>query len=764
MHNRAVSRLEELVLLGFAKAGVAVAITDSSGQLLHLNEAFADLFGWSADDEIHLRAVVQEEDQAWLVSFTSRLVSGDEDEFQSQQRFVRRDGSCFDGSLVVRAIREHGQCVGAVCHVMPRGRRKLLADHQATTLLEHSASAVTLLGATGDVIETSARYRQSSGQYRSTLGYPPEFWDTRSIFDVLVPEQTSQIAEMGKRLLEQPGGLVTTDIRVLDAAGEEQILEATAVNLLDDPDVGGIVITTHNVTEERAARAQIAFLRDQAVAEADRRSRLIATVSHELRNPLHALAGLSELLASAVGMDESQQSIASTLHRQVTQMSRVTDDLLDHTLLELGQTGPQIGPTSVRAVVDDMIVLAQAAVGSRLVDVAADVEAEVPAIVATDGSRLHQLVWNLVENAIKFTDRGRVDVSVSCVERTAEACRLRIAVADTGLGLAADDLDRIFEPFCSTAPASGRSGAGLGLSIARHILEILAGTIDVTSELGRGSTFAIEIPMTILEAEPVAVGQGPAEAGSGERPVVMVVEDNEVNQELARHQLNRLGMLPMIVGSAEQALEILRDRSVQAILMDHQLPGMNGREATQEMRRLGVVTPVVGVTASATAADERACIEAGMDAFLAKPVGLEQLRKMLDGLLGKERSARRRALVPALARSCEADAAAVDPDTLAQLASELGDPSIVGSLVTTFLDELDQRCRDITTSDPDAAARQAHSLKSGARMLGAFPLADACAGLEDGRVDARTVVERAGAAETAFRGWLVDHRVERARA
>lgn len=740
-------RLDDLVKLGVARAGAALSITDPSGRLRYANGAFTELFGWSADDDVHIGVITPEEDRGWLATYMSRLVGGDDDEYRTVKRFVRRDGTEFNGTVVVRPVQVDGQCVGLVGHVAPVERRELVDDPRVGKLLEHNASTITLVDDAGGLIETA-------GRYRATLGYPPEFWDTRSIFDIIVPSDAVRVLEMREQIVERPHEPITTDVRVIDADGDEQVLEATAVNLLDDPDVRGIVITSRNVTEERTARAELASLRDQAVAEAERRSALIATVSHELRNPLHALAGLSELLASDAGLGESQRSIAATLHRQVTQMARVTDDLLDHSRLELGTIQPQVGPTRMRDLVDDVIELARAGVGDRPVSVTADVDAAVPAIVTTDGSRIHQLVRNLVENAVKFTERGRVDVSVSCTEHIAERCVLRISVRDTGPGIATDDLDRVFEPFHTTAPTTGHSGAGIGLSVTRRILDMLDGTIELTSEVGRGSTFEVEIPVGAIAAEPISDPPGQAAEAADERPIVLVVEDNEVNQELARHQLDRLGMAPVIVGSAERAFEIVRDRRLDAILMDHQLPGMNGREATRELRRLGVDTPIVGVTASATAADERACLDAGMDAFLPKPVGLEQLRVVLGQLVSSDRAGTANTRGQAPEATAEPEVAVVDTRTLDELAGELGDPAIVISLVTTFLGELDQRRRDIVSADSDTAARQAHSLKSGARMLGAFPLAAACAGLETGDVDAQAVVEHADASETAFRNWL----------
>jgi CheY-like chemotaxis protein len=193
--------------------------------------------------------------------------------------------------------------------------------------------------------------------------------------------------------------------------------------------------------------------------------------------------------------------------------------------------------------------------------------------------------------------------------------------------------------------------------------------------------------------------------------------------------------------------------------MDHQLPGMNGRDATRELRRLGVTTPIIGMTASATAADEQACLDAGMDAFLAKPVGLEQLGAALAAHIVRDEATSEHGDVggrDAAAAGGADTAAAVDVDTLRTLADELGDPAIVDALVTTFLDELERRRAAIAGSDPELIAREAHTLKSSARLLGAVHLATVCEQVETDPSRARLVDDHATAAARAFRSWLQD--------
>ena len=743
------------VELAFDRAGVALSVTDTRGQLLHANAACRELFGWSATDTIDISEISRPEDQEWTRTYIERIVRGDDDEFHSVKRYVRRDGSEFSATLTLRPLVRSGRCVGTVAVVLPTEHRELVDDRRVSKLLEHNAGTITLIDSDGNVMETAGRYTE-------TLGYPKEFWEARTIFDVLVPEDAERVLAMRDDVLAEPGCVVTGDFTVVGAAGERHVLEATAVNLLADPDIEGIVITSRNVTDERATRAELTTLRDDAVIEADQRTRLVATVSHELRNPLHAITGLSELLASDAALPAKLHDLASSLHRQVTQLTRVTDDLLDAAQLEIGEGGLRAGPTRVRRVVDDVARLGRAAQHRGQVAVWATVADEVPAVVDTDGARLHQLLLNLVGNAVKFTDDGEVGISVTSTELGDGRLQLDITVHDTGRGIPPDDLDAVFQPFQMATNAGDDHGAGLGLAVASRIVAMLGGSIDVTSEVGRGSTFRVSFPVEV-SAEPAdAPVERRVSIDATDRPVVLVVEDNAVNQELARHQLDRLGMVAVVVTTAEEAIELAVNQNFDAILMDHQLPGMNGRDATRELRRRNVTVPIIGVTASATAADEQACIDAGMDAFLAKPVGLDRLSSALDALITR---ARPEAPAPEHAGRDGADrtADAVDVDTLTTLADELGDPAIVASLVTTFLGELERRRAAIVGDDPEQIAREAHTLKSSARLLGAVHLANICEQVETDPSRAPLVDDHATAAERAFRSWLHDQSQKEAR-
>ncbi len=728
----------------FDVAPTSLSISDVHGRVIAANAAFWSLFGWEPGTELDVGMLSRPEDQDWTRSYLTRLVTGGEDEFRSVKRFVRRDGTEFHGRLTVHPLRADGRCVALVGHIEPTDRRPAVQDAGIRKILQHDAGTITVIDGDGTVLETA-------GRYRTTLGYPPEFWEDRSILDLLVADDVDRVVALREELLAQPGRIVTGDFRVMAADRRIEVLEATAVNLLDDPDVGGIVLSTRNVTEERANAETLAQLRDDAVAEAERRSQLLAVVSHELRNPLHAMTGLAELLSSDDALAGHHRELTASLHRQLIDLAAVTDDLLAASRLEMGHFELRKASVLVRDLVDDLVATARSSIDGHL-ELTAVVDPRVPAMIVTDPARLRQILSNLVNNAVKFTEAGRVDVTVD----RREAGELVFEIADTGPGIPADELDRVFEPFTTASTSRDRRGAGLGLAIVRRLAEALGGSVVARSKVGVGSTFTFALPCEGATQPGRPAGADPATGGVDSRRV-LVVEDTPVNQELARHQLTRLGMDAHVVSAAEEALDLLDREGFDVVLMDHQLPGMNGREATRAIRASGSTIPIIGITASSTAADEQACLDAGMDAFLAKPAGLADLRGALAAVLGAapDWSSEAQAVeVPAAL----AERDAIDESVLDDLSAELGDREIVMSLVETFLDALGERRADISGADAAVAARQAHTLKSSARLLGANALADACEAAEADPTARAEIGTIADAAEAGLRGWLASVR------
>ncbi len=727
---------------------VPISAVDLHGRQLAANAAYAEFLGYGPDelDQIDIGRITREQDVQWTGSYLTRLASGELGEFESDKIYVRKDGTEVTGHLSARALFDDDRMpVALVAVIEPLAARPDQSRHRPVQLIDYTSDTVTIVDRDGNVIE-------AKGRASAVMGYPREFWEQRNIRDLVQPDDVPRLVELRDRVLAEPRGEVETEIEVVAADGSPQILNLRLINLLDDPDVGGLVLVTRNVTEFRRTVQELGRRRETAESLVDAQTRLLATVSHELRNPLHAARGLAELLASEE-LPPATAELAGSLVRQLASLSRVTEDLLDAARLDAGQVHLDPVPTDVRALLDDVISLGRGMTGDRPVTLSLRVAQGVPDWIRVDPDRLRQVLGNLVGNAVKFTPQG----SVELVARAPDPTTLDLSVIDTGVGIPPAEQTSILEPFSVGSTAGEQRGAGLGLSIVKRLVHALDGMLTVTSTPGAGSRFDVRLPLARAEA-PAAAAERRVPAGL----TALVVEDNPVNQQLASSQLERLGIRAVIAGSGEEGLELLsaEGERFDVVLMDEQLPGLRGTETTRRLRTFDgpvATVPVIGLSASATPDQRAASIDAGMDDFIAKPASLDDL----SVAIGHAVRDGRQAAPPAAVESLVADGETVEEDTLERLADELGGSAIVCDLVTMFLDELPGRLEAIesglATSD-DLGRRAAHTLKASAGLLGARQLADACASIEQGVDSDVDVAGAAALARTSLETWLLDHR------
>jgi len=381
-------------------------------------------------------------------------------------------------------------------------------------LLANIADTITLVDAEGTVLYTS-------GFHTDVLGYDADSWRGNSIIDLTHPDDLDQLLLLRRRVIDEPGTEFRAETRVRDASGGFQFVELAAVNLLDDPAVRGVVITTRNVSARKEIERELARRRDEAVEESRVRAEFVARVSHELRNQVHALHGLTELLGRSE-VPASARELAAAAQRQAEQFEFLVNDLLEYSRLNATGQTTDVQPCALRQLVAD-VRSAIVALARSGVQVRGEVDDEVPEVVATDEARLRQVLLNLGGNAAKFTHDGSIVVGVEL--RSPDT--LAVTVTDSGVGMDAGDLERIFTPFEHAGSAGAQRGAGLGLAISQRATELLGGRIEVDSELGRGSAFTVLLPCRPLD--PGVVARTTTTRAEGTLDVtVLVVEDNPV--------------------------------------------------------------------------------------------------------------------------------------------------------------------------------------------------------------------------------------------
>lgn len=368
-------------------------------------------------------------------------------------------------------------------------------------------------------------------------------------------------------------------------------------------------------------------LNEKALAQPmrDPRDLFIATVSHELRTPLHGLIATLDMLRAGDPSTDAYRRQLSIARGSARALLKIANDVLDLTRSESEAFPLERQRFGLGGLLREIVDEARARAVSYGLDVSMQVQGELPASFIGDPARLKQILANLVSNALKFTAAGSVTLTVRYDGRVCT-----VDVQDTGEGIPADEQQRIFDPFVQLESRAGRNvgGTGLGLPISRRLAEAMGGQLTLHRSGPRGSTFRLTLPLESSEELPPEDQSQRVFFNPGGR--ILVVEDNPANRYVAEALLTGLGCKATLVASGEQALELLRQREFDLILMDCQMPGMDGYETTREARRLlRRRVPIIAMTANAMADDRQCCIEAGMDDFLPKPFGRQALNAVL---------------------------------------------------------------------------------------------------------------------------------------
>jgi len=589
-----------------------------------------------------------------------------------QRKYLRPDGSTITVEVHEQLLRDQaGRVVGMRLAGIDMTEGKKSEDQAYEAASELRALFQTFpdlfirLDRGGQVVESTGG--QSSDQFLS-----PDKFRGRNLQDLLPASVVDQVREAQEKARKTKAPQVV-EFNVDGRAGQ-QVYETRLVPL----DWEHSIATLRNITarkndEQRLQEyAQELERKNEELESAlvtardatQLKSRFLANMSHEIRTPMNGVLGMTDFLLGT-NLTEEQQEYAGSIKKSADALLTLINDILDLSRIEAGKLRLDHVPFSLAATVEESSSLFALQARTKGLDFSSAVSSNLPDILVGDAGRVRQVLTNLIGNAVKFTDSGRIDVEAEMLRPTEDGFLVRFSVRDTGIGIPSEHQSRLFESFTQGDGSSTRKygGTGLGLSISKQLVELMNGELGVESKLGEGSRFWFtasfgKAPLTVAPgappkraipapapptpapkvpvpaAKPASVP--PEKSNGGLRKLrVLLAEDNEINQRIALRLLEKLGLAADAVDNGRAAVEALAQKKYDLVLMDCMMPDMDGFEATAVIRnreRGKGHTPICALTANAMEGDREKCLAAGMDDYISKPVGLDKLREVVERL------------------------------------------------------------------------------------------------------------------------------------
>jgi len=608
----------------------------ADGEMTYVSDGVTNVFGLKKEDIIGHRwmdlANWLPQDMEKAKRYIALRMERKADFMQFEMRFIHPSGGERTLRISSRAVRDNAGALHAIDGIaedITEQKRAQERANLAATVFAHSQEPIIITDINAHIVDCNPATGRLTGYSREELiGQNPRIFSSGShtagfykhLWDTLTAGQVWQGTFRNLRKNGTPYWIETSISPVKDQNGN----------------IAQYVAVSRDITRKKMQLEALRQAKREALAANTAKSEFVANISHEIRTPMNAILGFTDLCLES-NPSPTQRKYLCNVRESAQSMLSLINEILDFSKIEAGKLVMESIPFDLARELSSVISMTRQLINTNQVKLHLDYQPGFRGWLKGDPLRLKQVLTNLTSNAVKFTNQGMIKLSVTEISRSPDHVVLEFMVCDTGIGMDGDKLASIFRPFSQADSSTTRNfgGTGLGLTISSQLVSKMGGEIQVESEPGIGSTFHFQLKFQLIkegftdEAHPMSKRRGFTQLRNTR---VLLVEDNEVNRELATEVLGRHELVVDTAVNGKQALEKLSSQTYDLILMDIQMPIMDGYEATRHIREnMGLVKlPIIALTASSSSSVREKCMQAGMDDYLSKPIDIHELMEMID--------------------------------------------------------------------------------------------------------------------------------------